>query len=488
MKLLIANPTDSIKQFVKEADEFYGGTLKTLGTVPGLTIAVVKGKQTIYARGFGHADLENNIKATKQTNFYIASCTKAFTGLLAGLYDREGVIDLDQSLSHYFPNTKFSENINADEIKIRDLITHTSGINNSPIASRLAYTGDHNHQLLLELLTASEPNDAGYGNFSYTNSGYNIYGLIIQEVLGKPWQDCLQERIFTPLEMDRTTAYISKAEKNSWPMAAPYAGFHPDNIERLYLRKQDNTMQSAGGLITTAEDMANWLKVQIHGGKLKGKQVFPAEVIKQAQSPLANGSLRSSNYDGKSYGYGWSIGEFKGQKVCWHGGGFPGALSIMAFLPEKEIGVAVMVNDALAGNHLTSLFTDFAFAWWLQEENVVENYQTQASELIDRIKQVSQRIRDGQESRTKRTWQLSHSFTHYSGKYHNMLYGTIHIKGAKDQIEARMGNLHCVATPYTKQNTIRVELVPGQGEVFEFIMDGEKVTGIRYDSELYLKE
>lgn len=486
--LVYAQPQDSVKAFVKAADTFYESTLDELGTIPGLSIAVVKGNQTVYSKGFGSADLEQNIKATNQTNFYIASCTKAFTGLLAGLYHKEGIIDLDASLRDYFPNTNFSEDIKVDEIKIRDLITHTSGIDNVPIPTRLAYTGDHNHQLLMDLMAATEHNKAGYGNFSYTNTGYNIYGLIVQEVVGKPWQDCLEERVFAPLKMKRTTAYISKAEKNNWPMAAPYTGFAPDNIEALYLRKKDNTMQSAGGLITTAEDLATWLKVQIHQGKLGNKQIFPADVMVQAQSSIANGSLRSRVFEGQSYGYGWSIGQYKEQKVLWHGGGFPGALSLMVFMPEQEIGVAVMVNDGLAGDHLNSLFSNFALDWWLQEENIAAKYQTQATELANQLRKVSQRIVQGKEERAKREWQLSHAFPHYSGEYHNKLYGTLRIEGSADQIEIHFGNLHCIGTPYTKPNTVRIELVPGSGEVLQFILEGEKVTEIKYDGAVYVKK
>lgn len=488
LSLIYAQSKNSAKAFTKAADNFYGSTLEALGTVPGLSIVVVKGNQTVYSKGFGSADLEKNIKATDKTNFYIASCTKAFTGLLAGLYHQEGTIDLDASLSHYFPNTKFSEGINADKIKIRDLITHTSGINNGPISSRLAYTGDHNHQLLMDLVAASELNEAGYGNFSYTNSGYNIYGLIIQEVVGKPWQDCLEERIFQPLKMDRTTAYISKAEKNNWPMAVPYVGWTPDQIESVYLRKKDNTMQSAGGLITTAEDMATWLKVQIQQGKLGKKQIFPLDVITQAQSPIANGSLRSPVFDGQSYGYGWSIGQYKEQKVLWHGGGFPGALTLMTFLPEAEIGVAVMVNDGLAGNRLNSLFTNFALDWWLEEDGVEEKYQKRATEFVEEVRKVGQRVLQGKAERANREWQLSYGFPHYSGEYHNELYGTIRIEGSEDQIKVHFGNLYCVGTPYTKPNTVRIELVPGSGEVLEFMLEGEKVTGIRYDGDLFKKE
>ena len=99
--------------------------------------------------------------------------------------------------------------------------------------------------------------------------------------------------------------------------------------------------------------------------------------------------------------------------------------------------------------------------------------------MIDNAKKVSQRIKKSIDDRSKRTWKLKGPWTQYSGTYFNDLLGTIEIKGHEDRIEVKNGNLQCVATPYPKENTIRVELVPGRGEAIEFEVEGDKVVSLR---------
>ena len=226
------------KAFEKAADKFYKTSFEDLGTIPGVSIVVVQGEKTLYKKGFGYADVEKKLKADAESNFYIASSTKSFTSLLASLLDKEGIIKLDDPLSKYFPELDFPEDVPADQIKIRDLMTHTSGIDNTPIGFRVAYTGNHDFQTRLNLMKYCQANEVGHGSFSYTNVGYNIYAIILEKVTGKNWRDHLEERIFEPLGMDRTTGYISKAEKGNWAMASPYMGRSKDNIEKVYLSKR----------------------------------------------------------------------------------------------------------------------------------------------------------------------------------------------------------------------------------------------------------
>ncbi len=479
---------ESNSDFEKNADQFYKKAMESFPSVAGSIIAVVKNGEVVYTKGFGMANIAARQRMTAKTDFYIASSTKSFTALLASIYDHRGTIKLDVPLANYFPKVKFDPAIPIDKIKVRDLLTHTSGINNDGIGFRSAYSGDHNHDLLMALMDHCTPNEVGHGNYDYTNVGYNIYGLILQEHLGKSWQDGLQEEIFKPLGMQQTSAYISNAEKKNWPLALPYLGYSKERIEPVYLLKKDNTMQSAGGLISTGEDLAKWLQVQLGMGKFNGQQVFPAEVIKQTQSLLAKDNSRNDPFEGDGYGMGWQIGKYKGEKVVSHFGGFPGYATHVSFLPEKGHGVVVLVNDGFIGGPLMNLFATYAYDNLLGVELLDSLYNEQLNNYLQRFDQFSQRIAAGEVDRAKRTWQLSQPFPFYSGTYTNEIIGTIKIEGTEEALKVSLGNLHCFATPYTREESIRVELVPGSGEIMVFEIKDKKLKGINFDDVFFKKK
>jgi CubicO group peptidase (beta-lactamase class C family) len=103
-----------------------------------------------------------------------------------------------------------------DKVTIRDLLTHTSGLRNSPLVNRLAYTGQIEQSELDHVLAEGTTfNENNFGKYNYSNLGYNIYGLALHYHLHKKWQDLLQERIFTPAGLQHTTAYVSTARARS---------------------------------------------------------------------------------------------------------------------------------------------------------------------------------------------------------------------------------------------------------------------------------
>ena len=477
----------SQKTLKQDMDAFYTTTFQDFGSVASAAVAVVKDGKTVYQNAFGTANFEKDLKASPNTNYYIASSTKSFTALLAALLDDEGVIKFNDPLTKYFPNIQFDPALNAHQIKIEDLITHTSGLSNDPISYRSAYSGDHDLEALIGLLKFSEPNKAGQGNFQYTNVGYNIYTLIVEKVTGKTWQQLLQEKIFTPLKMDRTTAYISRAEQENWDLAKPYFGWNAEEIEEVYLMKKDNTMQSAGGLITTASDLTQWLKVQLALGKLNGKQIFKQSIMEKSQRVLAKASENRGEFKGEGYGLGWNIGKYGTDKVVWHFGGFPGFFTHVSFLPEQNVGVIVMVNDGAVGYPLMSLFAHYAYEKVLEKEGTDEKYKEEGAALKEKLKERSKKMKQHIADRAKRSWQLSKNFEAYTGTFVNEQYGSVEIDLVEEKLNVSMGNMYCIAEPYTKENTIRVELVPFSGELIQFSVENDTVNGFKYGDLFFEK-
>lgn len=471
------------ESFQKEANQYFKKTINKLG-IPGLAVVVTQGDKTIMAEGYGFADVENQLKANSKTNYYIASATKSFTALLAVIMDDEGILKLNDPLQKHFPDLEIDSTLNLATIKVRDLLTHTSGIENDPIGWRVAFSGDHNQSILLELMKYSKPNKAGYGNYHYSNIGYNIYTIILEKITGKSWQNWMQEKIFNPLEMNHTTAFISRAEKENWVLARPYIVI--DSVNRTTLEKKDNTMQSAGGIIITPDDMAKWLKVQVGKGKLNGKQIFPESMIITSQQELVNISDSKRLFQPTHYGFGWLHGKYETNKVTHHFGGFAGFSTHVSFMPDKQIGVAVMVNEAITGNKLMHIIATYIYDYFLEKKEW-NDYDETINAFAERLNEGREMMSASIAKTNNRPWLLTMPPVKYSGSYESDEYGILTIEESISGLKVTTGNLQCVSTPYKIEDSIRVELIPGSGQVIQFLKENHEISGIKYDG-IYFKK
>ena len=345
--------------FADELDLRILESLDRLDTVQGLSVAVYT-PEGVYAQGFDVVDMETGERVTADTAFYIASSTKSFLAFAMSLLDARGDIDLDDAIADYAPDATFPPSIDAGAVTLRDLLTHTSGIENNPLAFRLAFTGEHDPETLWRLLGESRPNeDAPHGAFEYTNVGYNILTVLTDHKLQTRWQDLLQREIFDKAGMTHTSAYMSAAERGGWSLARPHGTLGPDAPYRIRLEKTDATMQSAGGMIMSAADAATWLSVMINDGRIDGEQVFPAAAIQATRAPLADAGGSFGDYTRDHYGLGWYLGDYRGEPMVHHFGGFAGARAHISYLPGRKVGVAAFVNDSSAGFQVPDVIANY---------------------------------------------------------------------------------------------------------------------------------
>jgi CubicO group peptidase (beta-lactamase class C family) len=138
--------------FVTVMDSLAKSLNSELPNQVGLGLTLVHGNKTLLAKGYGMTSINSESQINEQTKFYIASATKPFTSLLALILDANGMVPLNTTLADFFPNTKWNDSIKSESITVRHLLSHTSGITNSPITWRLAYTGEWTHDKLVSLL------------------------------------------------------------------------------------------------------------------------------------------------------------------------------------------------------------------------------------------------------------------------------------------------------------------------------------------------
>lgn len=453
-------------------------TKKSTAHPTGTAIAVIKDGKVIYQGYFGYTDIEKKLPVGAETPFYIASSTKPLFALNVLLEEAAGHLDTNASLQSMFPAATF-KGFDASAINVRDLLVHISGIDNEPLVMATAFTGIHDPASLESLVAASYPGaEMAHGQFSYSNVGYNITSLWTTRVLGTPWQEQLRRNVFEPLGMQRSTAYMSLAEKRGWQTAEPYtiASLSPD--KPLYLRKADDTMHAAGGVIATAPDLARLMIAELENGRVDGKQILPADVIARSQQDQISLEEKYLDFSRTGYAWGWYSGQYKAQRMLHHFGGFAGYSAHLSFMPEAGIALVVLNNEDMLAGRMTSLISDYIYGSLLNDAETTQRVTERFAELNAGIAQLQSSLGKRQAALEARPWALSLPKQAYAGTYHHAQLGDINVTmGKGERMQLSWGRMNAVATGIDQPEHVRVEFVPNSGQLVGFIVEGGKVTG-----------
>ena len=272
------------------ADEAIRAELAKAG-IPGAAVAVVVGDEVVWSRGFGVANVETGAPVTADTLFQIGSVTKSFTAAALLTAASQGAIALDQRVSTYVSG--LTACVGAPTLV--QLLSHTGGIIDEPDefgpqgedglgAYQRSWTNEY---CLLP------PGRA----FSYSNSGFSLAGLALQEIDKKPFADVMRARVLAPLGMTRTT--FRPMEAMTWPLAVGHRKNKEGTFEVVRPLPNDARLWPAGTLYSSANEMARFVMALMNDGKVDGKQALPPGVAGKMRAPVA---LVTST--GQHYGYG----------------------------------------------------------------------------------------------------------------------------------------------------------------------------------------
>lgn len=468
-------------------DAFASRTMQRVEAAPGLALAVVDEGGLVHAAGFGVADVATGAPVTTDTRFYIASATKSFTALSFAAMAQRGEVDLDAPLADWAPSSRVPTDI-AARITLTDLLSHRSGVENAPIAFRVAYSGDWTSDVLWRLTGETRPRDTPYGQFVYANSGYNLAAVLAERRWGRDWREMVEDEVLTPLGMTATTARLDEGLASGVVVAAGHLGRIPGQPERSPMQKTNATMQSAGGLISTANDMALWLEAQINDGRVGGRQVFPAGLVASTHASRVAQETTFGPYVRTGYGLGWQVGRYGEDVLIHHFGNFSGSRAHVSFMPERRLGVAVMVNeDAFAGD-LADLVANYAYDWFAGLPDIEAVYEAKLDALIVERDRRRTGIAGAMEARAKRPRTLSLANAAYVGDYVNPAYGTLTIREAGERLSVAIGVQQALADYLTEAEGLRVELTPfrGEGVVFKLDADGRPVS-LTYQDAVFVR-
>jgi CubicO group peptidase (beta-lactamase class C family) len=479
--VLTAAPTEPAK-IQPRLDAFIEKGLG-LDLAPGLAIAVVQGKDHVYTRGFGLADRDSGRRVTPETVFYVASTTKSFTALAAALLHERKLLDLDAPMSRYLKTVRLRPPLSPDGITLRDLLTHTHGISNAgPVVFRTAYSGDFTNAQLIELLSAHAPSSKG-GAFSYGNLGYVVAGLAMEAATGRGWKEIVEQEVLSPLGMEATSAWRSRvaSERLALPHAAAAQGF-----ERRPEKKVDANMHAAGGHFTTVVDLARYLEAQLDEGKVGGRAVLPAKVLAETRRQQADQDRAFGDIRRFGWGLGWDLGRLDGELLLHRFGGFPGYRSHLSFLPERGLGVAVLVNETGLGGRFADLVAAYAYAILLGRADADTRYEAKLKAMGEEATAFRRKVAADAADRKART--LSRPPKAYAGVYESPRLGRIELRVEGSRLEARMGVLESdVEVLDAALDKLRVELT-GEGSVLQvFFAPGGVATRLVFQEEEFTR-
>jgi CubicO group peptidase (beta-lactamase class C family) len=308
--------------------------------IPGLAVVVVRGDEVAYLRAFG-VDGEG-LPLTPQTQLQIASLSKSFTALATMQLQEAGQIDLDAPVQTYLPDFTTADPEVGRQITVRQLLNQVSGL--SEFGYPHAPPPDADLSTAVADLRRAEPTTPPGSSFAYFNPNYQLLGRIVEVVSGLTYDAYLQANVLGPLGMDRTFATNSQS-------AALARG---ENLSRGYLApfrlpvvaaEPPPILAPSGGLISTAEDLAPYLIMQLNEGQYGGARLASAESVRWMQTPPGGEA---------GYAMGWYVNEESAPSpVVRHGGSLQTYATSMALLPEEGWGYALLTNH----NHaLTSLW------------------------------------------------------------------------------------------------------------------------------------
>lgn len=300
--------------------------------ITGVSIALVDNQQIVWQKGFGYADLENNIPATPETVYRAGSIAKLFTAAATMQLAEQGKLNIDSPLSAALPGFSIKSRFpTSAPITPRNIMCHHSGLPSNFLQGLFVRNPGRFDTVVESIRDEHQAFPANYV-FSYSNLGMALLGAAIQNVSGEPFDSYMENHFFRPLGMNQTS-------------------FSQRPITKVYDRNKEAEVFSmrdmpAANLLSSVVDLAQFMKMQFSDGVVAEKRLLGASSLREM--------MRIQNKDfpltfGQYVGLGWMMSGIDvpgGGPVASHGGSLPDSHSMLAILPDYKLGVVVLTNSA----------------------------------------------------------------------------------------------------------------------------------------------
>src|SRR5829696_3082582 len=302
--------------------------------IPGLSLVIVKDDRVVYMKGLGFKDFERKVPVTPDTLFAIGSSSKAFTAMLLAMAADAGKLSLDDPPKKFLPYFKLQDPEADAKITLRDLLSHSSGLNRTDLAW---VSGALNREEVIRVAAQAKPTAKLREKFQYQNVMYAAAGEIVGRVENSTWEKLIAERTFMPSGLkgsDTSVAEMQKARDYSYG----YVYEEGTKETRRVPMRDFPAVAPAGAINSSARDMAQWLRLMLGGGVFGGRRLVSEKNFAELLKP------HNKITDKISYGLGWFLREWNGHKVVEHGGNIDGFNATVAMMPDQHLGFALLTN------------------------------------------------------------------------------------------------------------------------------------------------
>ena len=355
--LLLATPIRATAAPPENFAERVEALRKKVG-IPGMAVTIVEGGTTTLARGFGVRKLGAATPVDAATIFPTGSTGKAFTSAGLALLVDQGRIKWDDRVIDHLPWFRMYDPYVTREITVRDLLVHRSGLGLG--AGDLLFVPRTNlpRREAVKRLAFIKPATSFRSGYAYDNVLYMVAGQLIEEVTGQTWEAYTAEHLFRRAGMTVSTSDQDRrfaTANRAFPHARLNGGLRgAGEIEHLDERDElGRSSAPAGGLSSSASDMARWLTIQLARGKLpEGGRLFSeaqsAEmwnpVVLQPNRPPPE-PLKATQPLFSSYALGWDVRDYRGARIVSHGGAVFGFQSTVVMIPDRNVGFSILTNS-----------------------------------------------------------------------------------------------------------------------------------------------
>jgi CubicO group peptidase (beta-lactamase class C family) len=434
LSISVVSQEINVKKSLSGFDKYMEGVLEDWNA-PGVGVAVIHGGELVYVKGFGYRDYGEKLPITKNTLFQIASNTKLFTSVAAGMLVEEGVFTWDQPFKESVPEIEFYNDLLNSQVTLRDMLSHKTGISRHDM---IWFQSDFTRKDLFDRMKFLEPSKPLRQDFIYNNLMYTAVGYGIELRSGMTWEAYVKEKIFKPLEMNNTVFSIAEMQKSD-DHGVPYNEKRDTTLLYQIPLKEDGAgVGPAGSIITNLEELSHWVIALLNDGKYKGNQVISETIIDETMKPgigFKNQQLEDKGYDeilNSVYGMGRFIAVYKGHVMTSHGGAMPGFYSRVIVLPYDDIGIitfsigshASLIGNTIAGYNLVDRMLGLEQTDW--NGRLLKDYKARKAL--------------GKEARSQEGFDRvpgtapSHKIEEYAGTFANEAYGEFKVDYKRDSL------------------------------------------------------
>jgi len=408
----------------------YVANARTSWNVPGMSVAIVKDGKVVLSRGYGLIEIGNKEEVNEHTQFAIASNSKAFVASCIARLVEEGKLSWKDKVRDYLPYfTLYGDEYISSMVTIEDLLCHRVGLgtfsgdviwyksNKTPeqIIKRAAYVPE-----------AFEFRD-GYG---YTNLMFITAGEVIRKITGSPWEEYVKKHFLQPLGMNNTVISVKDLKKNA---ATPHKPTLENGTVAIEWASWDSP-SAAGGIISSASDMAKWMMMNLNGGEWNGKEYIDKEQQNLLWTPHNNFKLSEGAKESipgrhfAGYGLGWSIMDYHGTMVVSHGGGYDGMYSRVMMVPDLRLGIVILTNT------MEGISTPLAY--YIVNEYLKKDQRDWSKEYLERARSRNGHKENVEERKKARKMDTSPSISQSEmiGDYFDPMYGNLSISVENDKL------------------------------------------------------